>query len=35
MLEVLIDYKIIFRNKNLKKMSMTEDAISIEDGNHA
>jgi hypothetical protein len=35
MLKALIDYKIMFRNKKLKKMSMTEDVISIGDDNHA
>jgi hypothetical protein len=33
MLEALIDYKIMFRNKNLKKISMIEDVISIGDDN--
>jgi hypothetical protein len=33
MLEALIDNKIMFRNKNLKKMLMIEDVISIGDDN--
>ena len=35
MLKSLIDYKIMFRNKKLKKMSTTEDVISIGADNHA
>ncbi len=33
MLKALADYKIMLRNKKLKKMSMIEDIISIGDDN--